>query len=471
MPRKSRKNVGLIGLGIIGSRVAASLRASGYHVFVWNRTAKPTPNFLGSPAEVAEICEVIQLFVADSQAVFEMIEALGDALTPRHVVVCSATIGPEATLEAARLVAEKGAQFLDAPFTGSRAAAERSQLVYYVGGDEAVFLRAKPVLEASGKAIVRCGKVGDAATLKVVTNLISAVTTQVLAEALAVTRCAGIQPEVLTAALEQNACRSGTIELKLPKMARGDYDPHFSLKHMFKDVQLGIHLANSLDLEVPATTVTAGVMYGALNNGWADLDFASIYKIYDGVFAKLDQLEALPPIPAAPADEADSSSATKAGIDSIEPRSDAEQGRTAAAPVASGDSSPVESSSEPSGSSRGSDTSDREESGGEAESRPETAVAKGGTDPGDEPENGASRSEHGQGGEQIEGAAKAEGGPVNATVAGERESQPGNVSAPATPDAEKPAQELPENGATGPEPAAFKPFNRIIRRFFTPASK
>ena len=194
MPRKSRKNVGLIGLGIIGSRVAASLRACGYHVFVWNRTAKPAPNFLGSPAELAEICEVIQLFVADSQAVFEMIEALGDALTPRHLIVCSATIGPEATLEAARLVAQRGAQFLDAPFTGSRAAAERSQLVYYVGGDETVFLRAKPVLEASGKAIVRCGKIGDAATLKVVTNLISAVSIQVLAEALAVTRCAGIPP-------------------------------------------------------------------------------------------------------------------------------------------------------------------------------------------------------------------------------------------------------------------------------------
>jgi 3-hydroxyisobutyrate dehydrogenase len=117
MPRKSRKNVGLIGLGIIGSRVAAGLRSSGYHVFVWNRNPRPVPNFLGSPIEVAEMCEVIQLFVADAAAVFQVIEAFGDALTDRHVVINCATIGPEATLEAARMVQARGAAFLDAPFT------------------------------------------------------------------------------------------------------------------------------------------------------------------------------------------------------------------------------------------------------------------------------------------------------------------------------------------------------------------
>ncbi|HYR59066.1 MAG TPA: NAD(P)-binding domain-containing protein, partial [Chthoniobacteraceae bacterium] len=116
MPRKSRKNVGLIGLGIIGARVAAGLRASGFHVFVWNRSAKPTPNFVGSPAEVAQLCEIVQLFVADAQALFDVVEQMKEALTPRHVVICNATVGPEATLEAARIVEETGAHFLDAPF-------------------------------------------------------------------------------------------------------------------------------------------------------------------------------------------------------------------------------------------------------------------------------------------------------------------------------------------------------------------
>jgi 3-hydroxyisobutyrate dehydrogenase-like beta-hydroxyacid dehydrogenase len=278
MPRKSRKNVGLIGLGIIGSRVAAGLRAGGYHVFVWNRNPRPVPNFLGSPLEVAEMCEVIQLFVADGQAVFQTIEAFGDALTDKHVVVNCATIGPEATLEAARRVQARGAAFLDAPFTGSKGAAEKAQLVYYVGGDSAVFERVKPVLEATSRAIVHCGKIGDAAVLKVATNMITAVTTQTLAEALAIVRKCGIAPEAFGAAIQQNACKSGVVDLKLPKMLTGDYSPHFSLKHMFKDVQLGIQLANSMQLEIPATAAAAGVLFGGMNKGWADMDFASVFK-------------------------------------------------------------------------------------------------------------------------------------------------------------------------------------------------
>ena len=298
MSRKSRKNVGVIGLGIIGSRVAAALRTAGYQVYVWNRSAKPAPNFLGSPAEIAESADIIQLFVADATALFEVIEAMGEALTARHIIICSGTVGPEAVLEAAQVVESKGAQFLDAPFTGSKLAAEKRQLIYYIGGAEHTFLKAKPILEATSKAIVRIGEVGHASSVKVVTNMISAVTTQVLAEALSIVQKAGLQPEVLAAAIEHNACRSGVIDLKLPKMVAGDYEAHFSLKNMFKDVQLGIHMANALDIEIPATTVTAGVMYGALNQNWGDFDFSVLFKNYTP--SPSDGLEDLPALENAP---------------------------------------------------------------------------------------------------------------------------------------------------------------------------
>src|SRR5438105_10594675 len=144
MPRKSRKNTGVIGLGIIGSRVADALRAAGFHAYVWNRTPRAAPNFLASPAEVAELCDIIQLFVADSQALFDVLDAMSERLTPKHVIVCSATVGPDATLDAAKVVTERGARFLDAPFTGSKGAAENRQLVYYIGGDDETFNRAEP---------------------------------------------------------------------------------------------------------------------------------------------------------------------------------------------------------------------------------------------------------------------------------------------------------------------------------------
>jgi len=280
MPRKSHKNVGLIGLGIIGSRVANALRLGGFHVYVWNRTPRAAPNFLPSPRQVAELCDVIQLFVADAQALFDVLEAMGDALTPSHIIVCNATVGPEATLDAAKLVQGHGAQFLDAPFTGSKDNAQNRELVYYIGGEDKTLQAVEPILQASSKAIVKIGKIGDAAVIKVATNMLVAVTVQTLAEAYAVVKESGIDPSSLAEALKHHGIRSGVAEAKLAKILARDYEPHFSLKHMFKDVQLGIHIANSLDIDLPATTATAGVMYGGLTHGWADEDFSALARIY-----------------------------------------------------------------------------------------------------------------------------------------------------------------------------------------------
>jgi 3-hydroxyisobutyrate dehydrogenase-like beta-hydroxyacid dehydrogenase len=281
MPRKHRKNVGLIGLGIIGARAAAGLRAAGFRVYVWNRTVKPEPNFLPNPADVAAVCDIIQIFVSDAAALMEVLRAMKEKLTRDHIVVCNATIGQEATMEAAKFVQEAGARFLDAPFTGSKVAAERRQLVYYVGGDEETYLRVKPVLEATSKAIIRVGRIGDAAVIKVVTNMISAVSIQALAEALAIVKKAGLPAESLVSALEHNAARSGTMDLKLPKMLAGDYEPHFSLKHMFKDVQLGMKMADGLQVDAPASAVTAGTLFSGVERGWGDDDFAALFRMYE----------------------------------------------------------------------------------------------------------------------------------------------------------------------------------------------
>ena len=280
MPKKSRKNVGLIGLGIIGSRVADALRLAGFHVYVWNRTPRVAPNFLASPRQIAELCDIIQIFVSDAQALFEVIDSMGDALTPSHIILCNATVGPEATLDAARIVQEKGAQFLDAPFTGSKGAAQSRELVYFIGGEDATLHAVEPVLKASSKAIVKIGKIGDAAVIKLATNMISAVTVQTLAEAYGIVKGSGIDPAALSEALKHHAVRSGITDTKLAKIIARDYEPHFSLKNMFKDVQLGIHIANSLDIDLPATTSTAGVMYGGLTRGWENEDFSVLGRAY-----------------------------------------------------------------------------------------------------------------------------------------------------------------------------------------------
>ncbi len=242
MSRRTERNVGVIGLGIIGRRVAENLRRRGFSVFVWNRTPRPFPNFVGSPAEIAQLADFIQIFVADDDALLEMVEQLKPALKAHHVVMAHCTVAPHTMRAAAEIVQRRGAQFLDAPFTGSKLAAEKGELVYYIGGDDAAFQRARPVLEASSKEIIEIGEIGQATTIKIATNMVTAATVQVAAEALALVEVRGWRRINLLAAMQGNASNSATLAMKLPKMIAGDFDTHFSVKHMLKDVQIASRL-------------------------------------------------------------------------------------------------------------------------------------------------------------------------------------------------------------------------------------
>jgi len=280
MDRSKRTSVGIIGLGIIGSRVAAALRRKGHQVAVWNRSPRPEPNFLASAREVAECSDILQFFVRDGEALLEVIRHMGTAIGPSHVVMNHATVGPAETLEAARVVKERGAAFLDAPFTGSRDAAAEGGLVYYVGGDEEVLERAFPVLEASAKAILHMGPVGAATYVKVATNMISAAQIEALSEALALLHRGGVPPDRLQEALEHNVANSGVISAKLPLMLSGDYEPRFSVKNMLKDLQIALRATEGKGIPLPVTAATAGALMGAVQSGWGEDDFASLSRHY-----------------------------------------------------------------------------------------------------------------------------------------------------------------------------------------------
>src|SRR5882762_7502920 len=104
MSRRTKKNIGVIGLGIIGSRIRDVLRRKGYHVFVWNRTPRTVPNFVGAPSELAEMCDYIQIFVSDDDALLDVIRQLAPALTARHIVIAHPTVAPHSMRSAADMV-------------------------------------------------------------------------------------------------------------------------------------------------------------------------------------------------------------------------------------------------------------------------------------------------------------------------------------------------------------------------------
>jgi len=271
---------GVLGLGIIGSRVAGRLQAAGFPLAVWNRTPRTfdaLPPLASDPADVARAADVLQIFVADDEALRSTVHSLRPALGPNHVVISNATVAPDTVRTLAEEVAATGAGFLDAPFTGSRDAAAQGQITYYVSGDALVLERARPVLAASAKAILPMGDAGQASAVKLATNIMAAAAAVSLAEAIQLLRANGVDPKILVAALEHNAARSGVVDLKLPCMLDNDYAPRFSARNMRKDLRLAEQAGGGSQL---ALTETMLRLYQTVcKSGFGEEDFAAVAKV------------------------------------------------------------------------------------------------------------------------------------------------------------------------------------------------
>lgn len=278
--RITRETVGVIGLGIIGSRVAENLRKKGFRVFVWNRTPRPIPNFVGAPGELAEMCDFVQIFVSDDQALLKAVEELTPALAPRHVIIAHSTVAPSSMQRAADIVECRGARFLEAPFTGSKTAAEKGELLYYVGGDEVALREARPILEASSKEIMVIGAIGQATAVKIATNMVTAASVQAAAEALALVQSVGLPLDKFIEALRGNSSQSATLTMKLPKMIEGNFEPHFSLKHMLKDMEIAGRLGLSHGLELSVTIAARDRLAEQMQRGHRNEDYCAVARKY-----------------------------------------------------------------------------------------------------------------------------------------------------------------------------------------------
>jgi 3-hydroxyisobutyrate dehydrogenase-like beta-hydroxyacid dehydrogenase len=281
MERPDERAVGVIGLGIIGTRVAAGLRAAGLDTYVWSRSPKAVPGFLGSAAEVVRRAGLVQVFVSNDEAVREVLAGMAGALTPGHLVMVHATVAPRTMKEGAVLVRSRGAGFLEAPFTGSREAAAGGNLSYYVCGREADLEAGREVLGVSGAEVSYFGEeIGTASALKLATNLLSAATVQALAEAVALVRALKIDIGYLERAFEVNAGASPLVKMKLPAIVEGNFSPHFSVRNMLKDARLAAGLAGVAGLELGALGAALAGLERAEAGGRGEEDYSAVAKNY-----------------------------------------------------------------------------------------------------------------------------------------------------------------------------------------------
>ena len=270
--------IGVIGLGIIGGVWARHYESAGVLAGVWNRTPQPDfPRWLSSAAAVAQAADVVQIVVADPPAVRGVLAQLLPALGPGKTVVQSSTIDPLSSDEFRRLVVATGARYLEAPFTGSKPAAEQRQSVFYLGGEATLIHELEPLLALVSQARFPIGDHRQAATLKLAMNLNIAAQMEALAEALTLARRAGINDEVFFSALSKNVSYSGLVPLKAAKLRSGDFSPQFSVKHMLKDMRLASGINGAA--EFPLLVTVRDRLAAADQAGWADEDFSALLKL------------------------------------------------------------------------------------------------------------------------------------------------------------------------------------------------
>lgn len=271
------KTIGVIGLGIIGSVWAKHYAKAGVLVGVWNRTPQPdSEKWQPTPEAVARVADVVQIVVADPAAVQSVLDRIVPVLSPAKIVVQSSTIDPESSERFRQLVMTRGAHYLEAPFTGSKPAAEEKKIVYYLGGDAPLVAEMEPLLALVSETRFHIGTNQQAATLKLAMNLNIAAHMQGLAEALTMARRTGVDDELFFTALAKNVSYSGVTKLKEPKLRAGDFSPQFSVKHLLKDLKLAAHTVGGGSL--PLLETLQGCYQAAVHSGLANEDISSVVK-------------------------------------------------------------------------------------------------------------------------------------------------------------------------------------------------
>jgi 3-hydroxyisobutyrate dehydrogenase/glyoxylate/succinic semialdehyde reductase len=280
MNRGKPVRTAVLGLGIIGSRACRRLADAGWSTTCWNRTPKGFPGESGTPADAIADADVISIYLKDAPALREVAARIDPFLKPGRIVLNHATVDLETTLWLEKLCLARDCRFLDAPFTGSKLAAEAGQLVYYIGGDPALAAELDHYLSVTSKSRLPCGGVGTATVVKLATNLISACTVQAMAEALAIATRHGVPAECLIHAVSRNASGSPLAAMKFPAMAAGDYETHFSLANMGKDSRYMLALAAAAQVETPAIAAVSQRMEELCDRGLGDLDYSVLAKPY-----------------------------------------------------------------------------------------------------------------------------------------------------------------------------------------------
>jgi 3-hydroxyisobutyrate dehydrogenase/glyoxylate/succinic semialdehyde reductase len=290
---EAKMKIGFIGLGIMGSRMAANLRSAGHTVAVHNRTREKAEQLLSlgatwaaSPADVARQAETVFTMLAPPEAVRQA--ALGrdgflGTLEPGRLWVDCSTVNPSFSREMAEKARERGIRFVDAPVTGSKSYAAEAKLTFWVGGATADLESCRPLLECMGDRVIHCGGQGMGSSLKMVMNQMLGTVMAAFSEGLVLGETLGLPRKVLLDALLDGAAGAPFLKLKRGRIETGNYEAaDFSLRWLHKDLHLAAVSAYDSGVAMPVTNAAKEAYGLAVRGGRGDEDFSAIYAFLAG---------------------------------------------------------------------------------------------------------------------------------------------------------------------------------------------
>jgi 3-hydroxyisobutyrate dehydrogenase len=286
--------VGFVGLGIMGSRMAACLARAGHPVAVYNRTAAKAEAWVAehggriaaSPRDAADGAAAVITMVVDGEQVEQVLLGEDGAVAgaaPGTLFVDCSTIAPADVRRIGLALHERGMAFVDAPVSGSSPRAETGTLTIMAGGSEEHFARARPYFDAMGETILHVGPLGHGQTVKVISNAVSATNAATLAQALVVGKASGVDLEALVEVLGASSSASTMVTLKAKPMLAHDYTPLFRLEHMLKDVGICLDESAAAGAPFPSAALARELYLAAMGRGLADEDFAAVLEAVEGL--------------------------------------------------------------------------------------------------------------------------------------------------------------------------------------------
>ena len=279
--------IGFIGLGIMGRPMAGHVIRGGHSLHIYSRGTPPQELVeagavvCGSPREVAERSDAVITMVPDTPDVEAVVfgpDGIAEGLGRGKILIDMSSISPMATKKFAKLLAERGCEWVDAPVSGGDVGARNATLSIMAGASPAAFERVKPVLELMGRNITLVGSAGDGQTAKVANQIIVALTLEAVAEALVFASKAGADPMRVRRALMGGFASSRILEVHGERMIERNFEPGFRVELHQKDLNLALQSARELQVSVPNTATAQELFNACAAQGGGRLDHSAIVK-------------------------------------------------------------------------------------------------------------------------------------------------------------------------------------------------